>query len=99
MWPVKSVWRHKPWYTFVYVYGIWGIVNNYLCDQSQFVNIDGNMSASTSSHVVFLNVPFLGLYSTWFHKSCNSHILSYANDATLFVYNSDIGSLYEEANK
>ena len=33
------------------------------------------------------------------HKSCNSNILSFADDTTLFLSNSNIGSLYEEANK
>ena len=39
------------------------------------------------------------IYVNDIHKSCNSNILSFADDTTLFVSNSDIGSLYEEANK
>ena len=76
------------------VCGIRGIVNkwfaSYLCDRSQFADIDGKTSSSQS---ISCGVPqgcILG---------CNSNILSFADDTTLFVSNSDIGSLYEEANK
>ena len=39
------------------------------------------------------------IYVNDIHKSCNSNILSFSDDTTLFLSNSDIGSLYEEANK
>ena len=39
------------------------------------------------------------IYVNDIHKSCNSNILSFADDATLFLSNSDIGFLYEEAKK
>ena len=90
------------------VYGIRGIVNkwfaSYLCDRSQFVDIDGNTSSSQSISCGVPQGSILGpllylLYVNDIHKSCNSNILSFADDTTLFVSNSDIGSLYEEANK
>ena len=84
------------------VYGIRRIVikwfASYLCDRRQFVDIDGNISSKS----VTCGVPqgsIIGLllyliYVNDIHKSCNSNILSFADDTTLFI-----GSLYEEANK
>ena len=107
MWPVKSFWRYKPrarsTLKKLNVYGIREIVNNwfasYLCHRSQFVDIDGNTSSSKS---ISRGVPqgsivghlFYLIYVNDINKSCNSNILSFADDTTLFVSNSDI-----EANK
>ena len=82
------------------VYGIRGIVNkwfaSYLCDRSQFVDIDGNTSSSQSISCGVPQGSILGpllylIYVNDIHKSYISNILSFADDMTLFVSNSDIG--------
>ena len=74
------------------VYGIRGIVNkwfaSYLCDRSQFVDIDGNTSSSQSISCGVPQGSILGLllyliYVNDIHRSCNSNILSSADDMTL----------------
>ena len=42
---------------------------------------------------------FYLIYVNDIHKSCNSNILSFADDTTLFLSSSDIESFYKEANK
>ena len=71
---------------------------------NQFVDIDGNISSSKSITCGVPQGSIIGpllylIYVNDIHKSCNSNILSFADDTTLFLSNSDIGSLYEEANK
>ena len=89
-------------------YGIRGIANkwfaSYLCERSKFVDIDGNISSSKSITCGVPQGSIIGpllylIYVNDIHRSCNSNILSFADDTTLFLSNSDIGSLYEEANK
>ena len=68
------------------------------------LSIDGNTYSSQSISCGVPQGSIIGpllylIYVNDIHKSCNSNILSFADDTTLFVSNSDIGSLYEEANK
>ena len=68
---------------------------SYPCDRSQFVDIDGNTSSSQSISCGVpqgsILVPLLYLIDgNDIHKSCSSNILSFADDTTLFVSNSDM---------
>ena len=75
-------------------YGIRGIANkwfaSYLCERSQFVDIDGNISSSKSITCGVPQGSILGpllylIYVNDIHKSCNSNIVSFADDTTLFL--------------
>ena len=89
-------------------YGIRGLVNkwfaSYLTDRCQYVHFETN---SSSRQVISCGVPqgsILGpllylIFVNDIHKSCDSNILSFADDTTLYLSHSDIASLYSNANR
>ena len=88
-------------------YGIRGITNkwflNYLSDRIQYVEIDGHRS---NPRQLYCGVPqgsILGpllylIYVNDISKSCDSEILSFADDTTLHVSNCNVNTLYKRAN-
>ena len=89
-------------------YGIRGLVNkwfaSYLTDRCQYVHFE---TKSSSRQVISCGVPqgsILGtllylIFVNDIHKSCDSNILSFADDTTLYLSHSDIASLYSNANR
>ena len=89
-------------------YGIRGLVNkwfaSYLTDRCQYVHFETN---SSSRQVISGGVPqgsILGrllylIFVNDIHKSCDSNILSFADDTTLYLSHNDIASLYSNANR
>ena len=89
-------------------YGIRGLVNkwfaSYLTDRCQYVHFETN---SSSRQVISCGVPqgsILGpllylIFVNDIHKSCDSNILSFADDTTLYLSHRDIASLYSNANR
>ena len=89
-------------------YGIRGIVNkwfeNYLCDRSQFVELENNISARRNVSCGVPQGSILGpllylIYVNDIYNACNSKILSFADDTTLLVSDSNLNNLYLNANK
>ena len=89
-------------------YGIRGIVNawfrNYLSEQTQFVQIAEYRSTHRKIPCGVPQGSILGpllflLYVNDIHRSCDSNILSFADDTTLFMSHNDISVLYRDANK
>ena len=88
-------------------YGIRGNVNNwfrsYLSDRKQFVDIDGNSSNNVNMQCGVPQGSILGpllylLYVNDISKSCRGNILSFADDTTLYMSNSNLNELFLEAN-
>ena len=89
-------------------YGIRGIANDwfrsYLSDRKQYVDINGNTS---SFHNLTCGVPqgsILGpllylIYVNDIAEATKSGVLSFADDTTLYLSNSNIKSLYEKGNQ
>ena len=87
-------------------YGIEGNVytwfENYLSDITQFVEMDGKRSSNQN---IYCGVPqgsILGpllylIYVNDISKSCKCNILSFADDTTIYLSNSDLNVLYTEA--
>jgi hypothetical protein len=77
---------------------------NYLCDRSQFVEFENNTSVRRN---IYCGVPqgsILGpllylIYVNDIYKACNSNILSFADDTTMLVSDSNLNNLYLNANK
>ena len=88
-------------------YGLRGIVNtwfeNYLTGRTQFVEIENQRSPL--KHLLF-GVPqgfILGpllyvMYVNDICKTCDHQMLSFADDTTIYMSNSDLDLLYEYAN-
>jgi hypothetical protein len=89
------------------LYGIQGIANqwfeSYLSDRSQFIELEN----VHSSHLpVRCGVPqgsILGpilylIYVNDIYNSCEGNIVSFADDTTLFMSNSDVTQLFSEVN-
>ena len=88
-------------------YGIRGNVytwfENYLSGRTQFVEMDGKRSSNQN---IYCGVPqgsILGpllylIYVNDISKSCKCNILSFADDTTIYLSNSDLNVLYTEAN-
>ena len=88
------------------VYGLRGTINkwfeNYLVDRSQYINIDGNVFLSRKLDCGVRQGSILGpllylLYVNDISKSCNGHMLSFADDTTMYVSDHDVNILYEKA--
>jgi len=88
-------------------YGIRGIANewfkSYLSDRVQYVEIDGYKSSCTHVKCGVPQGSILGpllylIYVNDIGRSCKGNILSFADDTTVFVSDSNIDSLYENAN-
>ena len=88
-------------------YGICGNVNNwlrsYLSDRKQFVDIDGNSSNNGNMQCGVPQGSILGpllylLYVNDISKLCRGNILSFADDTTLYMSNSNLNELFLEAN-
>ena len=88
-------------------YGIRGNVNNwfrsYLSDRKQFVDIDGHSSSHVNMQCGVPQGSILGpllylLYVNDISKSCRGNILSFADDTTLYMSNSNLNELFLEAN-
>ena len=88
-------------------YGIRGNVNNwfrsYLSDRKQFVDIDENSSNNVNMQCGVPQGSILGpllylLYVNDISKSCRGNILSFADDTTLYMSNSNLNELFLEAN-
>ena len=89
-------------------YGIRGTANDwlrsYLSNRVQFVNFDENISSTLPIKVGVPQGSILGpllylIYVNDIGNSCDGNILSFADDTTLFLSHSNIGKLYELANK
>ena len=89
-------------------YGIRGTANDwlrsYLSNRVQFVNFDENISSTLPIKVGVPQGSILGpllhlIYVNYIGNSCDGNILSFADDTTLFLSHSNIGKLYELANK
>lgn len=88
-------------------YGIRGIVNDwfssYLSNRIQFVEIEGNTSSHQLIHCGVPQGSILGpllylIYVNDIHKSCESNILSFADDTTLYISHSNLTDLFHVAN-
>ena len=88
-------------------YGIRGIVNrwfeNYLSNRTQFVDFEGNKSSNQDIHCDVPQGSFLGpllylVYVNDISSSCRCNILSFADDTTIYLSDSDINTLYANAN-
>jgi hypothetical protein len=91
----------------LHCYGIRGIANNwfknYLTDRVQYVEIDGFKSSYSQIECGVPQGSILGplLYLIYVNDicfSCNGSILSFADDTTIYVSDSNIDSLYNNAN-
>ena len=89
-------------------YGIRGNVNNwfrsYLTNRSQFVDIDGHSSSLLNIQCGVPQGSILGpllylIYVNDIPNSCNGNILSFADDTTLYMSNSNLPALFLEANQ
>ena len=89
-------------------YGIRGIVNswfrNYLTDRKQFVMFQETQSPLMNIKCGVPQGSILGpllylIYVNDIPYSCNSEILSFADDTTLFVSKPDLDTLFIEANQ
>ena len=99
--------NHKIFFYKLSIYGVRGIANDwflsYLSNRTQYVEIDGNTS---SREHILCGVPqgsILGpllylIYVNDIHKSCQSNILSFADDTTMYISNSNLTSLFQDAN-
>jgi hypothetical protein len=80
-------------------YGLRGIINtwfqNYLADRTQYVEIEGSRSTSRQLQCGVPQGSILGpllylIYVNDISKSSNSHILSFADDTTMYVSDPDV---------
>jgi hypothetical protein len=87
-------------------YGLRGIINtsfqNYLTDRTQYVEIEGSRSTSRQLQCGVPQGSILGpllylIYVNDISKSSNSHILSFADDTTMYVSDPDVNLLYKKA--
>jgi hypothetical protein len=88
-------------------YGIRGIAQkwlvSYLSDRSQFVEIDNNKSPVLKIECGVPQGSILGtllylIYVNDIAKSCNENILSFADDTSLYLSDSNIDNLFSNAN-
>jgi len=91
----------------LHCYGIRGIANNWfkncLTDRVQYVEIDGFKSSYSQIECGVPQGSILGplLYLIYVNDicfSCNGSILSFADDTTIYVSDSNIDSLFNKAN-
>ena len=89
-------------------YGVRGIANDwfrsYLSDRKQFVEINGIKSKMVPIQIGVPQGSILGpllylIYVNDIGNSCNGNILSFADDTTLYMSNSDFTELYANANQ
>ena len=89
------------------LYGIRGVANqwfkSYLSNRSQYVELDGHKSSYSKIKCGVPQGSILGplLYLIYVNDigfSCTGSILSFADDTTIVVSDSDIGHLYNKAN-
>ena len=89
-------------------YGIRGIANklfeSYLSGRQQYVDIDNNLSNKSEITLSVTQGSILGpllylIYVNDIENSCVGNILSFADDTTLFMSDSNIETLYANANK
>ena len=88
-------------------YGIRGTANDwfrsYLSNRKQYVEIHGTKSSYKSLTCGVPQGSILGpllylIYVNDIPQSCNSNILSFADDTTLYMSDTNINSLYKQAN-
>jgi hypothetical protein len=99
--------KHKILLHKLNTYGIRGIINrwfeNYLSNRTQFMELEGNKS---SCQIILCGVPqgsILGtllflVYVNDISRSCRCNILFFADDTTIYLSDSDICTLYANAN-
>ena len=87
-------------------YGIRGNVytwfENYLSGRTQFVEMDGKRSSNQNIYCGVpqgsISGPLLYLiYVNDISKSCKCNILSFADDTTIYLSNSDLNVLYKKS--
>jgi hypothetical protein len=88
-------------------YGIRGITNtwfeNYLFDRSQYVEFENNKSVKRKISCGVPQGSILGpllylIYVNDIDKACNGKIISFADDTTMLVSDSNLANLYSNAN-
>ena len=101
-----NVINHKMLLHKLSTYGIGGLVNkwfaSYLTDHCQYVQFETN---SSSRQVISCGVPqgsILGpllyvIFVNDIHRSCDSNIVSFADDTTFYLSHNDLTSLYSNA--
>ena len=99
--------RHDILLSKLNYYGIRGIANqwfrNYLSEREQYVEIDGYKSSHSQMNCGVPQGSILGpllylIYVNDINLSCNGSIVSFADDTTIYVSDSNIDSLYNNAN-
>ena len=88
-------------------YGIRGIANkwchNYLTNRAQYVELDGKQSSQCNIECGVPQGSILGpllylIYVNDISNCCDSNILSFADDTTLYLSDSDLNRLFVRAN-
>ena len=99
--------NHKILLQKLNIYGIRGIVNkwfeNYLTGRKQYVSLDDSNSTMQSINCGVPQGSILGpllylIYVNDIQYACTGNILSFADDTTLYLSNSNINTLYKDAN-
>ena len=77
---------------------------NYLTNRQQFVEFENHRSLSQTIQCGVPQGSILGPLLYLIHlidisNSCGSHILSFADDTTIYLSSSDVAKLVEDANK
>ena len=92
----------------MYVYGIRGVAydwfKSYLSDRTQYVDIEGVCSCFKLIEYGVPQGSILGpllylIYVNDIHQACNANILSFADDTTVYLSNSNLENLYSEGNQ
>ena len=89
-------------------YGIRGIANkwfqSYLSDRSQYIELEGIHSSHMPIRCGVPQGSILGpllylIYVNDIYKSCDGNIVSFADDTTLYMSNSDLAQLFTDTNR